>query len=294
MNNQEKEAEKYIIDLHTHSTFSDGSCTPTELVKLAAETPNLRALALTDHDSIEGLDEFFEAGKQYPQLELISGVEVSTLYGSKELHLVGLFIDYHNEELRNFLNMLKKERLDRNIVMAKRLFSLGYEIDYNELPYHRDDSLGRVHFAKYIMEKYDFPSIQAVFDQLLKQGKSAFVGRNLPLPSEAIKVIKNAGGIAIWAHPIFQERSHARSYARRIIRKLKPFGLDGIECHYSMFSPAQTAALTEIAESLEVLGSGGSDFHGSNRPSVQLGVGGGFMHIPYCVLTKMKESLIKS
>ena len=117
MNNQEKEAEKYIIDLHTHSTFSDGSCTPTELVKLAAETPNLRALALTDHDSIEGLDEFFEAGKQYPQLELISGVEVSTLYGSKELHLVGLFIDYHNEELRNFLNMLKKERLDRNIVM---------------------------------------------------------------------------------------------------------------------------------------------------------------------------------
>ena len=162
MNNQEKEAEKYIIDLHTHSTFSDGSCTPTELVKLAAETPNLRALALTDHDSIEGLDEFFEAGKQYPQLELISGVEVSTLYGSKELHLVGLFIDYHNEELRNFLNMLKKERLDRNIVMAKRLFSLGYEIDYNELPYHRDDSLGRVHFAKYIMEKYDFPSIQAV------------------------------------------------------------------------------------------------------------------------------------
>ncbi|MBR7127222.1 MAG: PHP domain-containing protein [Lentisphaeria bacterium] len=294
MNNQEKEAEKYIIDLHTHSTFSDGSCTPTELVKLAAETPNLRALALTDHDSIEGLDEFFEAGKQYPQLELISGVEVSTLYGSKELHLVGLFIDYHNEELRNFLNMLKKERLDRNIVMAKRLFSLGYEIDYNELPYHRDDSLGRVHFAKYIMEKYDFPSIQAVFDQLLKQGKSAFVGRNLPWPSEAIKVIKNSGGIAIWAHPIFQERSHARSYARRIIRKLKPFGLDGIECHYSMFSPAQTAALTEIAESLEVLGSGGSDFHGSNRPSVQLGVGGGFMHIPYCVLTKMKESLIKS
>ena len=294
MNNQEKEAEKYIIDLHTHSTFSDGSCTPTDLVKLAAETPNLRALALTDHNSIEGLDEFFEAGKQYPQLELISGVEVSTLYGSKELHLVGLFIDYHNEELRNFLNMLKKERLDRNIVMAKRLFSLGYEIDYNELPYHRDDSLGRVHFAKYIMEKYDFPSIQAVFDQLLKQGKSAFVGRNLPLPSEAIKVIKNSGGIAIWAHPIFQERSHARSYARRIIRKLKPFGLDGIECHYSMFSPAQTAALTEIAESLEVLGSGGSDFHGSNRPSVQLGVGGGFMHIPYCVLTKMKESLIKS
>lgn len=282
---------QYIIDLHAHSTFSDGSCTPTELVEIASKTPNLKAVALTDHDSINGLDEFFQAGEKYPELELISGVEVSTLYGNKELHFVGLFIDHHNEDLIKFLDNLKKERLDRNILMAKRLFSLGYEIDYNELAYHKDDSLGRVHFAKYIMEKYDFPDIQSVFDQLLKQGKSAFVKRDLPLPSDAIKVINNAGGIAIWAHPIYQERSHARSYARRIIKKLKPFGLNGIECYYSMFSPNQTNALLEIAESQEVLASGGSDFHGANRPSVKLGIGGGSMKIPYYVLEKMRSKI---
>jgi predicted metal-dependent phosphoesterase TrpH len=289
MNNNDLNTEEFIVDLHTHSTFSDGSCTPTELVELAATVPNLKAIALTDHDSINGIEEFFEAGKRFPELELISGVEVSTLYGSKELHFVGLFVDHHNEELIAFLEKMKKERLDRNILMAKKLFSLGYAIDYEEMPYHKDDSLGRVHFAKYIMEKYDFPDIQSVFDRLLKQGCSGFVGRNLPLPSEAIAVIKKAGGIAIWAHPIFQEKSHARSYARRIVKKLKPFGLAGIECHYSMFSKMQTAALLEIAESHEVLASGGSDFHGSHRPKVQLGIGGGFMHVPYSILEKMRN-----
>lgn len=287
------DTSNFIVDLHSHSTFSDGSFTPTELVKIAAETPNLKAVALTDHDSINGLDEFFEAGKNYPDLELVGGVEVSTMYGSKEMHLLGLFIDHKNLELNNFLEKLKKERLDRNIIMAKRLYSLGYPIDYEVLPYHRDDSLGRVHFAKYIMEHYDFPDIQSVFEQLLKQGKSGFVPRNLPMPSEAIEVIKKAGGISIWAHPIFQERSHARSYARRIIRKLKPFGLDGIECYYSMFGPNQTNALLEIALSLEVLPSGGSDFHGENRPNVSLGIGGGSMRIPYQVFIDMKKHLQK-
>ena len=147
MNNSDLNEEEFIVDLHTHSTFSDGSCTPTELVELAATVPNLKAVALTDHDSINGIEEFFEAGKRFPELELISGVEVSTLYGNKELHFVGLFVDHHNEELITFLDNLKKERLDRNILMAKKLFSLGYPIDYDELPYHLHVVRGRMDWS---------------------------------------------------------------------------------------------------------------------------------------------------
>ena len=279
---------KNLVDFHTHSTASDGSFSPSELAELAGRR-QVTAIALTDHDTVAGVREFLETGKKYPETEFIPGVELSSLYGSRELHIVGLYVDTENADFLSYLEQMRVWRLERNIEMAKRLASLGCPIDREELDFVHNDSIGRVHFAAYLVKRYGFESIQNVFDRFLKKNCGAYVQRKLPMPSDAIEIIRKAKGLAIWAHPISRDQKNSASFARRLVKKMKDYGLNGVECYYSMFSNAETNILKEITSNHELLISGGSDFHGENRPGIDICTGGGKMAIPLETLEIMKE-----
>lgn len=277
-----------MIDLHVHSSASDGTLSPAEVARTAGEM-KLGAIALTDHDTVAGVREFMEKGKDYPETEFISGVELSSMYGSRELHFVGLYVDIENADFLAYLEQMRQWRLQRNIEIARRLASLGYPIDRDEVDFVHNDSVGRLHFAAYLAKHYDFESIQMVFEKYLRKNCSAYVPRQLPMPSDAIDIIHKAGGIAIWAHPLYRDQKNSAGFLRRMIKKLKAYGLDGAECYYSMFGVVQTEMVSNAVLQHELLRSGGSDFHGENRPGVNIAIGGGKMAVPYELLQKMHE-----
>ncbi len=277
------------IDLHVHSTASDGTDPPGEIPRLAAEA-GLRAVALTDHDTVAGIPAFLEAARAYPELEAIPGVELSTLYSARELHLVGLFIDPESEVLLRFLETMRQERRERGERIRQKLTSLGY-------PLTRDDpafgllpegaSLGRPHFARALVTKYGFSDMQAVFDKLLKHGAAAYVPRKLPDPGEAIATIHAAGGVAVWAHPVYRERNE-RAFAKRIMKRFAPLGLDGVEAYYSLFGPGETALIRELAGVYGLALSGGSDYHG-DATKINIGSGAGKLAVPGELLDELKK-----
>lgn len=270
-----------FIDLHTHSNFSDGSCTPAEIVALAAKA-GLAAVALTDHDTTAGIPEFLQAAEATPELEAIAGVELSTAFGAREMHIVGLFLDPEAPALTAFLAAQREARKKRNEEIRRKLNSLGYPLRWDDPAFAAvsdASSIGRPHFARALMANYGFPSMQAVFDKLLKRGAAAFVPRNLPSPLEAIEAIHAAGGVAVWAHPVYRERNE-RAFARRILKRFQPLGLDAVEGYYSLFGPGETAMITELAERYGLALSGGSDFHGANSPGISLGSGAGKLRVP--------------
>lgn len=279
------------IDLHLHSTFSDGSLTPTELIALAAQK-DLAAVALTDHDTVAGVPEFLAAAAKYPDLEAIAGVELSCSFSGREIHIIGLYVDCADAALQTFLENARKERIERNETIRRKLITLNYPFTWDELKLNADDcaSVGRPHIARIIAAKYNFSDLQSVFDKLLNRSCPAYVPRHLPPPNAAIAAIKNAGGLAVWAHPIYRERNE-RAWARRLMRKLGPAGLDAVEVYYSMFGAAETQMLTELAELYGLAGSGGSDFHGDNSPGIEIGSGAGKMRIPESILQSLKGRL---
>lgn len=275
------------VDLHVHSSASDGTCAPADLPALARQA-GLRAVALTDHDTVSGIAPFLEAGRK-EGIEVIPGVEISTLFLGREVHIVGLFINPDCPSLLNFLTDLRTQRNQRNQQMVNKLQLLGYDISLEELQAQAGgESVGRPHAAAILIAKGYFSHNQEVFDRCLKRGAPAYCPRQLCSPTDAIAIIHQAGGIAIWAHPLYSNK-YARSHIRSVIRKLKPAGLEAIEVSYPGFTPAQTQMLTELAAEQELAVSGGSDFHGDNIPAVKLGSGYGGLCVPYSVLANLKE-----
>ncbi len=278
-----------IIDLHTHSIASDGSYTPTQLIESAKQL-DLKAIALTDHDTIGGLDEFMQAAK-VNNIIGVPGVEISVILNNKELHILGLFIDYHSESFTNMLCELRKNRNLRNEKIIEKLQNLNYDISLDEvLEIAGGDSVGRPLFAKILIEKGYFKEAQEVFDKCLKRGQPGFVNRILPTPTKAISEIHNAGGLAVWAHPVFKAKNQ-RSFVRNSLKKLKLLGLDGVETYYTSFSEEQNNMMINFANEYELLQSGGSDFHGDNHPKVKLGVGYGDLKIPAQLYQLMIDKL---
>ena len=279
------------IDLHTHSTASDGSCTPSEIVALAAQE-ELAAVALTDHDTTAGIGEFLEAAASFPGLEAIPGVELSTRYGARELHIVGLFIDPAAPLLEAFLANERTKRMKRNRDMKIKLALLGYPLEDDEPAFiaagGMSGNLGRPHFAQALVEKYNFPDLRTVFDKLLGNNKPGYIPRDNASPREAIEAIHSSGGLAVWAHPIYRDRNE-RAYVRRVARKLGALGLDAMEGYYSLFGPPETLLVTETAQQFELVLSGGSDFHGARSPNISLGCGAGKLCVPPELLTALKE-----
>ena len=280
------------IDLHTHSTASDGSFTPTELVA-QAEKIGLAALALTDHDTVSGIPEFLEQAEKVEGLTPIVGCEISINFSNKEIHIVALFIDYKNPQLLEMLDEARDNRNKRNEQIIRKLQSLDFDITMEDvLKVASGESVGRPHFADVLIRKGYFTERQEVFDAVLKRGRPAFCHRVLPTLERALETIHQAGGLAIWAHPVYRKKNE-RSYVRKTLRYMSKFEIDGVETQYPHYSEYQQQMLKEIATEMNLLESGGSDFHGENRPGVELGVGQGNLKIPYSMFELQKAAADK-
>lgn len=275
------------VDLHIHSAASDGTFRPDVLPALGRQA-GLCAMALTDHDTVSGISSFLAAASS-ASIEAVAGVEISTAFLGREIHIVGLFINPECPELVDFLSGQRDLRNQRNQQMIAKLQNLGYDITLEELSAQAGgESVGRPHAAAILIRKGYFSHNQEVFDHCLKRGAAAYCPRQLPSPVDAIAVVHNAGGIAIWAHPLYSNK-YARSHIRGVIRKLKPFGLDGIEVFYPGFTADQSSMLQELAGEYDLAISGGSDFHGDNIPAVKLGCGYGGLYVPESVLDGLKR-----
>ncbi len=283
------------IDLHLHSSVSDGTLPPVELIDLAASA-GLAAVALTDHDTTAGIPEFIQAAAKHPEILAIPGVEISCMLEHREIHILGLFIEWENLVLGEFLTKIRADRHERNLAVIERLAATGYKVSLEEIQsVSRGEVIGRPHFAKVIKDKYGFNTLQDVFDCCLKRGRPGYCPRRLPSPAETIAAIHAANGIAVWAHPIYRNHNE-KSWGRRGLNALAPLGLDGVEAYYTLFNGEQTKILLHLAAEFNLVVSGGSDFHGDNSPGVLPGVGNGGLDIPFSLLEHMiarKKALIQ-
>ncbi|MGE0643022.1 MAG: PHP domain-containing protein [Nitrospira sp.] len=278
------------LDLHLHTTHSDGSCTPTEVVDLAHQA-GVTAMAITDHDITTGIPEAISAGEQHG-IEIIPGVEISSLMERSELHILGYFLDWQDHDLNERFKSLRDSRHRRNPQIVSRLQSLGIDITYDDVrALAGSDSVGRPHIARALIDKGVVTSAKEAFDRFLGDGKPAYVPRELPTPAEAIRWIKAAGGLAVLAHPTWVKPTEQS--LTELVRRLKEEGLDGVEVYYSTHAARQTREYLSLAQQLGLLVTGGSDFHGLTKPDIEVGIGKGSLHIPTALLPKMKDQLAR-
>lgn len=282
------------IDLHTHTCKSDGSYTPTELVDYAVEK-GLAAVAITDHDSIEGLDEALSHAKilkekGLPSIEVVPGIEFSTKYEKQDVHVVGLYVAYDSPVFRESLTGFLDSRTNRNQKMCENLRSAGIDITYEKLQSRYPDSvITRAHYASYLLEEGYVKSRQSAFAQYLGDHTKYFVPREKVTPMQAVNLILHAGGIPILAHPPLYHMGNDRLDA--LTASLKAEGLLGIEAFYSTYDNQDIRDMQRLAVKYDLLLSGGSDFHGVNKPGLDLGCGYGKLFVPEELLTKMKARL---
>ncbi len=275
------------VDLHVHTTHSDGSSTPAEVVRLARQA-GVTALAITDHDIATGLAEATATGLQYG-IEVIPGIEISSMYGNSELHMLGYFLDHRQTELNERLAVLRQSRHRRNPQIIERLQAMGIEITYEEVrALAGTDSVGRPHIARVLMEKGVVATAKEAFDQFLAEGRPAYVPRLLPSPAEAIQWIKAAKGLAVLAHPTWIKT--VEGTLSDLVRQLKADGLDGVEVHYSTHTARQTREYLGLAKQLGLLVTGGSDFHGLTKPDIEIGLGKGALHVPDTLLPPLRAA----
>ncbi len=277
------------IDLHVHSTASDGTYTPSDLIKLAFKS-GLSAIAITDHDTIDGLGEAQTAANSY-NIEFVPGVELSTEYNGKELHMVGLFIDKTYKPLLTNLKEFIKKRDERNKKIVSLLQKEGSSITFEKLLNRTGGTITRAHFADYLIEEGFVKDKKEAFSKYLGDGKRCFVERSLISSQDAIALIKEAGGTAIFAHPGLCKYTDAQ--LREALSVFKEAGLDGLEAVYSTYNHDDELYFTNIANEYNLLLSGGSDFHGSIKPDISLGIGRGAMSVPYKFLETIKLSRVK-
>lgn len=276
------------VDLHVHSTYSDGTLTPSELA-IHAKHMGLSAFALTDHDTIDGISEAMHAGKEQG-IEVIPGVELSTSYNNKEIHIVGLFIDYNDDILKNKLNYLKNTRINRNIEMCNKFKNLGINISYEKmLEMYPDSVITRAHFADYLVKMGIIKSRTEAFERYLGDRRPCYVPRQKIQPQEAIDMIKNAGGIAILAHPILYHLGSEQMNS--LVQYLCECGLTGLEAIYSTYTMGEELSMRKLANENNLLISGGSDYHGENKPHIEMGTGRGKLFVPYNILEHLKNAV---
>lgn len=276
------------IDLHVHSIRSDGSFTPKELVDYGVEK-GLKAMALTDHDTIDGLDEIMEYAKDKP-IEIIPGIEYSTEYNGRDVHIVGLFIDYKAPAFQDYIARFQQSRTDRNHKLCANLQQAGIDITYEELLASFPDAvITRAHYAKLLLDKDYVKSRNEAFDKYLGDHTPYFVHREKITPEEVIDVTRKAGGIPILAHPMLYGMGNEQ--LDLLVKRLKAAGLMGIEAFYSTHSFADERKIRKLAQKYRLLLSGGSDFHGENKPKLDLATGYGSLYVPEELLEKMKRSL---
>ena len=289
-----KEVEKIIfdertIDFHTHSTSSDGTLTPSELVR-HAEKCGLSAFALTDHDSVDGIREAMAEAEKC-NIEFIPGIEFSATDGTQK-HIIGLFIDPENETLLKTIQDVKARRKQRMTDTCHKLSKLGFDITYDEvLEIAGKDFVGRAHIAKAMVLKGYCQTISECFDKYIGTGKAANSQRGKITATDAIKAIRAAGGLAFLAH--LNQTHYDSEQLEKLLTELKDAGLNGIEGYYTEYTKEQVSEYRKLAEKLGLALSGGSDYHGSMKSDIEIGVGTGSLQIPYYILENLKNVLKK-
>lgn len=247
-----------LADLHMHSTYSDGRLTPTELVRLLARR-GLTVAALTDHDSTEGVDEAQAEAAGHPGLRLIAGVEISADHpteASADVHVLGYFVNHHDEAFRAKLRDFRDQRFDRGRLMVERLKELGYELEWERvLAIAGEAGVGRPHVARVLVERGYLASERDAFQGLLEDGGKAHISRPHVSVAEAVQMIRGAGGAAVLAHPLYLTDMDAT------IEHAASVGVVGMEVHYAEFTTPQRRSLLKTAGQYGLLPCGGSDYH---------------------------------
>lgn len=275
-----------MVDLHVHSNKSDGTFTPSELVTMAIEK-NLTALALTDHDTTDGLEELANAAAGKP-LAVVPGIELSTEYEGKDIHIVGLFIDPTQSDFRAHLKAFVESRDDRNRKMCANLQEAGIPISYEALQEANPGSvITRAHYGTWLLEHGVVSSVADAFSKYLGDHTPYFVPREKVTPQQAVSLIQKAGGLAILAHPILYRMSRERLDI--LVRCLKEVGLTGIEAIYATYNSREENQIRQLASRYDLLLSGGSDFHGFAKPKLELGTGYGHLCVPDEVYFSLKK-----
>ena len=276
-----------LIDLHVHSNISDGTLSPSDLA-LYAKDKRLSVIALTDHDTINGIEECTNKGKEIG-LTVIPGIELAAEYTNIEIHILGYYIQPQSTALRQKLDSIIDNRKQRNIQMLDRLNNLGLTITEEDLRIGGPAKavFTRAHFATALYQKGYVKTRSEAFDLYIGHGKPAYIRRTRP--QTCIETIHAAGGLAVLAHPkLYGFESNQLNH---LIKELTALGLDGIETFYPTHNEENIAELLILCESYGLFPTGGSDFHGSNKPGLDIGTGYGELKIPYEILLAMQSKL---
>lgn len=273
-----------LIDLHTHSLKSDGSMTPAEVVR-EAKRAGLAAIALSDHDTVDGIREAVAEGEKIG-VEVIPAIEFS-VQSKTETHILGYFIDIENPDLLKTLKEVVDLRIERNYVTCQRLNELGFDITIEEVrALAPNNFVGRAHFARVLMDKGYTKSVKEGFDLYMTSGKYAYCEKQRLTARNAVELIGKCGGISFLAHPHLTKLGDDE--LKEFLKELKGFGLSGLEGYYTDYTPEMQEKYQAMAKELGLLISGGTDFHAAMKPHISIGTGLGNMKIPYSVLEAMK------
>ncbi len=273
--------DKNYIDLHVHSTASDGTLSPSEVVRYAIEK-NLYAIALTDHDTVDGIEEAKSVADD--KIIVVPGIEISADFNGTDLHILGLNIDYHHKEFLDKINECKRLRIERNKKMIAKMNECGFPIteEYMEEKYGTKASVTRAHFARYLLEEGYVKTKDEAFKKYLNKGGPCYIPRTQMKPETAIDIILKAGGHPVLAHPLLYHFDKERLMS--LVSYLKGLGLWGLEAIYSLNSSEDDEFLAKLAKHYYMNITGGSDFHGSNKPDIDIGTGKGNLAIPKEIL----------
>ena len=259
------------VDLHVHTTASDGRYGPTEIVRRAAKL-GLTVLAITDHDTVDGIPEALDAAREFSELEVIPGVEINTDVPSGEAHVLGYFIDYTHPELLSVLRDMRASRQERAQKMVAKLGELGMPLEWDRVrELASTEAIGRPHIAQALLEKGYISTIREAFDRYISRDGPAYVERTKVTPLDATKLVLRANGLPVLGHPLTIGDPEA------MIRTLAAGGLVGIEAYYGSYNESEVARLVRFADGLNLLPTGGSDYHGldeNNETKI------GAVHVP--------------
>jgi len=278
------------IDLHIHSTASDGTLSPADIIALALRL-RLGAIAITDHDSVAGSREALLNGTP-EALGFLTGVEISaepppSYPGAGSIHILGYGMRLDDPELNGTLEKLQGARKDRNPQIVARLNKLGIALRLDEVEREAGDGQpGRPHIAKLLVKKGIVRTIDDAFDRYLGNGKPAYVDKYRIESSQAIELINAAGGIPVLAHPCLLELESDQQLDE-LLREMMSMGLKGLEVYFSEHTPEQIHRYSELAKRCDLLMTGGTDFHGDIQPEIRMGVGRGDLHVPFELYEKL-------
>ena len=244
------------IDLHLHTLASDGRLTSTELIQMVVKN-GLKTISVTDHDSTEGLVEAYEAAKEFPDLRIIPGIEMSADIPGDEVHVLGYFLDYHDEEFQAQLTEFRMGRVGRAQVMVEKLEALGKPVEWERVMHFAGDgTVGRPHIALAMVEAGYFKEPKEAFEEYLGNDGLAYYDRPKLAPAAGVEMIKKVGGVPVLAHPTFMNDMEAG------IANLKKVGLMGMEVYYAQYDDDTVRHLARLAKEYDLIPCGGSDYHG--------------------------------